>query len=403
MSILRDRIEVLSRCYCFSSGGSSSPPASDPVASAAAYANAETAEKALEFNQTAYTNDTKPRQEKMDKLVEAIGNQQIYVGNQNAVHADAQWNAYKNIFAPLEHQVVNDATSIDSKGELARASGEAAAGVQAQFDNAAGQRRRAQVAMGINPNSGRALAADSEAQLGLAAAKAGAANNARLVARDRGITLRAGAANFGRNMPNTAANAYGIALTSGNSAVGNQGAAAAAANAGVGQMNQGYNTSINGNNSAGSILNQQYGNQIAGWSAQQQAGAASSAGIGQMVGQLGAAYMSMPVASSKKIKHHKRPINHGETLDKVKGTTVEAWKYKDGEGDGGEHVGPYAEDVREKFGDKAAPGGKAIDVISMMGITLSAVKGLAKQVDKIDSKVARLAAKRGVRGAQHGV
>ena len=76
----------------------------------------------------------------------------------------------------------------------------------------------------------------------------------------------------------------------------------------------------------------------------------------------------------------------------MKDLPVESWKYKKGVADEGEHVGAYAEDVQKSFGDKAAPGGKAIDMISMHGITLSAVKGLSKQVEKLENKVANIVA-----------
>ena len=269
-------------CY-LDLGGGGSAPAPDPAIGAAAQQNAEVAREALDFNRQVYA-DNQPRQAASDALATRVVNDQLAISQQNQTQAADQWNRFQTIFAPVENQTVADATNIDSAGELARASGEAAAGVQTQFDNAAGQRIRSQAAMGINPNSGRAMAMDSEAQLGLAASKAGASNNARLVARDRGIALRAGVANFGRNMPNTAANAYSTAITGGNSAMNNQNSTMATANSNAGQMNQGFNTSINGTNSAGSMLNQQYGNQLNAWGQQQQADAASSAGVGSIVG-----------------------------------------------------------------------------------------------------------------------
>ena len=79
----------------------------------------------------------------------------------------------------------------------------------------------------------------------------------------------------------------------------------------------------------------------------------------------------------------------------MKNLPVEKWKYKEGEGDGGEHIGPYAEDVQKSMGDRVAPGGKVIDMISMMGVNLAATKALAKQVESLQSKMA----KRGVRGS----
>ena len=375
-------------------GGGGSAPAADPLIGQAALKNSQVAQEALDWYKNTYETDLKPRQAATDALTSRVVNDQLDTSAINKQRGTEQWDRFVSVFQPVEDQTVADATNIDSAGELARASGEAAAGVQTQFDNAAGQRARSQAAMGINPNSGRAMAMDSEAQLGLAASNAGASNNARLVARDRGIALRAGVANFGRNMPNTAANAYGLAMNA------NQGATGANAGANAGALNnanfagQGFNTAIQGNNSAGNIMANQYGQQVSAYNAQQAADGASSAGIGNMIGTVGAAAMPYLMAmSSKKIKENKKPVDDGETLDKVKDLPVDAWKYKDGVADGGEHIGAYAEDVNKKFGDKAAPGGKAIDMISMHGITLSAVKGLAKQVGKLENKVEKIAAR----------
>ena len=375
--------------------GGDDAPAPDPAIGDAAKQNAAIGREALAFNKQVY-EENKPRQAKSDELATKVVQDQLDISKQNQVQATDQWDRFKKLFAPVEEQTVADATKIDSTDELDRAAGAASGAVQTQFDNAAAQRARNQAAMGINPNSGRAMAMDRTAQLGLAAAKADAANNARLVARDRGIALRAGVANFGRNMPNTAANAYGTAITGGNSAMGNQNSTMATSNANAGQMNQGFNTAINGGSSAMQGLNQQYGNQINAWNAEQQRIATSSAGLGNMVGMLGSAYMKMP--SSKEVKNKTGSINDEDTLKKVIDLPVDSWKYKDGVEDEGEHIGAYAEDVQEKFGDKAAPGGKMIDMISMHGITLSAVKGLSKQVDKLEKKVASVAA-RGIRGA----
>lgn len=373
--------------------GGDDAPAPDPAVGEAAKQNAAVARESLAFNKKVY-EENKPRQAKSDELATKVVQDQLDISKQNQTQAADQWDRFKKLFAPVEEQTVADATKIDSTDELDRAAGAASGAVQAQFDNAAAQRARNQAAMGINPNSGRAMAMDRTAQLGLAAAKADAANNARLVARDRGIALRAGVANFGRNMPNTAANAYGTAITGGNSAMGNQNSTMATSNANAGQMNQGFNTAINGGSSAMQGLNQQYGNQINAWNAEQQRSAASSAGFGNMVGMLGSAY----IRSSKEVKNKTGSVNDEDTLNKVIDLPVDSWKYKDGVEDEGEHIGAYAEDVREKFGDKAAPGGKMIDMISMHGITLSAVKGLSKQVDKLEKKVASVAA-RGIRGA----
>lgn len=372
---------------------SPSAPAPDPNIGVAAQQNAEVAKDALAFNKQVY-EENKPRQAESDLIAKKVVGQQLESGAQNLAQAQDQWARFKTLFAPVEEQMVKDATTIDTPTEQERAAGEAGAQVEKSYQNVEGQQARNLASMGINPNSGRALAVRNSTGLTKAADTANAMTNARQIVKDKGITLRAGVANFGRNMPNTAAGAYGLTLNAGNSAVGNQNSTMANANANAAQMNQGFGTAIQGNTAAGQILNSQYGNQINAWNAQQQADAASSAGFGSMVGQLGAAY----IGSSKKIKTSKQPIEDAEILSEVKTLPVEKWRYKKGIADEGEHVGAYAEDVQTRFGDKAAPGGKVIDLISMQGITLSAVKGLSKQVDKLESKVARIAAS-GVRRA----
>lgn len=396
LEALRSGCELHAACVLhFDLGGGSSAPAPDPNIGIAAANNSAISKEALDFNKQIY-EENKPRQARSDAIAERVVNDQLDISKQNQAQAADQWSRFKTLFAPVEEQTIRDATTIDSAAEMERAAGDAASGVQTQFDNAAGQRRRYQLAMGVNPNSGRAMALDSEGQLGLAAAKAGAATNARLLARDRGIALRAGVANFGRNMPNTAANAYGIATAGGSNAVGNQNSTLATANANAAQMNQGFGTAINGYNSAGSILNQQYGNQLNAWNAQNQADALGSAGLGGLIGQVGM-MSSKPwwAGSSKKIKTNKQPVEDAEILDEVKNLPVEEWDYKAGEGDGGRHIGSYAEDVQRKFGNEAAPGGKMVDLISMNGIALSSVKGLSRQVDRLEAKVQKLSAARG--------
>jgi hypothetical protein len=58
-------------------------------------------------------------------------------------------------------------------------------------------------------------------------------------------------------------------------------------------MTQGFSGAIGANNSAGSMLNNLYGNQLSAWGQQQQANATSSAGIGQMIGTGIGAYAAL--------------------------------------------------------------------------------------------------------------
>ena len=128
---------------------------------------------------------------------------------------------------------------------------------------------------------------------------------------------------------------------------------------------QGFNTAIQGNNSAGSIYGQvaQLENQDSGiWGA-----------LGGVAGQFaGSAAGSAKMASflsDKNAKKSIKPVSDTVALKAVKATPVSSWRYKDGQGDGGAHVGPMAQNVRKTMGETAAPGGKQIDLISMNGIS----------------------------------
>lgn len=377
-------------CY-LDMGGGGSAPAPDPAIGAAAQQNSDVAREALAFNKQVY-EENKPRQAKSDVLAEQVVADQLSISQQNQAQAVDQWNRFQTLFAPVENQMVKDAMTIDTPAEQERAAGDAGTQVVKSYDAAQKQNSRNLASMGINPNSGRALAANSTVGAMKAADEASAMNNARQIVRDKGITLRAGAANFGRNMPNTAANSYGLTLNAGNNAMSNQNSTMATSNANAGQMNQGFGTSINGNNSAMQGLNQQYSNQINAWDAGNKNDQAAFGNTMKTVG------MAAALFSSKKIKENKKPVDDADTIEKVKDLPVDSWKYKQGIADEREHIGAYAEDVQKSFGDKAAPGGKVIDLISMNGITLSAVKGLSKQVDKLEKKVANIA-DRGIRRA----
>ena len=267
-----------------------------------------------------------------------------------------------------------DESMKDPAEEAERMASDAGAGVDQQYAIGRENRSREMAAMGINPNSGRWEASAQGSLDSQAASKSDAMNKGRTAGMQLSWAKRMDASNLGRNLPSNQATSAGLAIQAGNSAVNNASAGGINARADAGQMNQGYD----------SYVNTQFGlskNAAASAKVQQESDDAMWGAVGQGVGMY-AAY-----ASSKKIKTNKQPINEAEMLAEIKALPVEKWDYKKGEGDGGEHIGPYAEDVNSKFGNKAAPGGKAIDVVSMMGINIAATKALAKQVDKIERKI----------------
>lgn len=64
-----------------------------------------------------------------------------------------------------------------------------------------------------------------------------------------------------------------------------------------------------------------------------------------------------------------------------KKTKLYNWVYQKGKGDQQPHSGPMAQEVNKNFGEEAAPGGKAIDLQSMNGAAMAAIKYLGEKVD----------------------
>lgn len=272
--------------------------------------------------------------------------------------ADEDRSRYKSVFQPLQDQFIVEAQNYASPERMASAANEAGADVTLAARQAAEQRQRQQMAVGVNPASGRAINANTKAGTDAALAMAGARNLARRNVEQQGQAMKANAINMGN----------GLAVNPGTS----MGLSNGAAQAGFSGAQQGYGQQA-------SILGQQYNQQMQAWQAQQ----AGIGGLGNALGTLAGAFM---FGSSKDIKHDKKPV---DALGAVKKMPVEAWTYNKGKGDGKRHIGPYAEDFKKATG---VGDGKSIDAITMMGVTMGAVKQLADKVDALGAAPRRMAA-----------
>ena len=268
----------------------SKAPKPDPAIGQAALSNAELAKEqtAVAREQLAWE---KQRADRQDPLVEKIVNQQIASGDANTARSDEQWNIYKSLFKPVEERMVSEAMNFDSPERQERMAAQAGADVTRSYNAAQEQNARALGAMGINPNSGRFSGLANETALSQARDTAGAMNKARRDTELQGIALRTGAAQFGRNMPNTGIAADSMALNAGNSAVGNMATNSQVRNANNAAAAQWFGGAMQGNNSAGGLLNNLYGNQLQAYQSQQDMLGGAMSGIGSLVGTLGSAYM----------------------------------------------------------------------------------------------------------------
>ena len=234
-------------------GGSSPAPApAAPDYGPIAASNKESAEIAkqaadadLAFRKQVY-EESKPGQGRLQTLAEQVANAQLgYMGDQSTM-AKEQNAYYGKTFKPLEQMMamqsqggmdMSDADvatlanrlGIDpaqaaemmrvTKGGWENEALRAQTQAQASSNSAYGQGLRALTRAGGDPNR-LANAAAGLAQ-GQTLAQAGAMNQARNSAKAQAIGLTSGAASFGRNMPNTAGQMYGLANQSGTSSVGN--------------------------------------------------------------------------------------------------------------------------------------------------------------------------------------
>ena len=230
--------------------------------------------------------------------------------------------------------------------------------------------------MGVNPNSPRFNATKRNAALRVGADVAGAGTNARRVIKGQQKAGIINAVNVGRGYPGLATNISGTGTGQGNSAVGNVnqsgGGVLAAGNASVPLRSAGISGLVN-----------KYNADVSAYQANDMSG---------LWGTLGAAAGGLAAnpaifASSKKLKTRKKPVNNRAILAKLMGLPVEEWEYKPGVSGNSEagvdHIGPYAEDMKETFG---VGDGKTIHPADQGGIILSALKALNEKVDKLEAR-----------------
>lgn len=291
-----------------------------------------------------------------------------------ADQGDQAYEDYNTYFRPLEQKYAQTAADYNTAGRRDQAANEAQAGVAQQFGTARDSLNEDLASQ----NVGGAAAASLRGSLGVreAMARASAGDAARRSVENTGLSLMSSATNLGRGFPSQGLQAGQAAQASGQGAQGSVAGLSGLTSAGYGQALQGYGVGING-------LLGQYQAQA------QQAG--TNRGIwGDLLGAGLTAYGMY--SSTKTAKTPGEPVKGEVALRGLESLPVESWRYKPGMGDGGEHVGPYAEDVQKRFGDTVAPGGKAIDMVAMGKINAEAIAELARHVATMRKKVAEMEA-----------
>jgi hypothetical protein len=213
--------------------------------------------------------------------------------------------------------------------------------VATEFDRTRQQAAKEMTRYGVDPSTMQALGTAS--LLDEAKARAGAANKARSDVEAQGWSRMADVANLGRNIASSQATQQQIGLSAGNSAADNAYKSAKLQQAEDEMLIQGVGQ------------------------------------IGNYVGNLFATSDKNKKAGTGKM------ANAAKALKEVERTPVhEGWSYKDDPAKK-KHTGPMAQDVKRVSGDKAAPGGKVIDMVSQQGRMMAAVQELSRRVKKLEA------------------
>lgn len=247
----------------------------------------------------------------------------------------------KATFRPVEQGMARAALDYNTEGRRESAAQSAAGEVATEFDRTRQQAAKEMTRYGVDPSTMQALGTAS--LLDEAKARAGAANKARSDVEAQGWSRMADVANLGRNIASSQATQQQIGLNAGNSAADNAYKSAKLQQAEDEMLIQGVGQ------------------------------------IGNYVGNLFATSDKNKKAGTGKM------ANAAKALKEVERTPVhEGWSYKDDPAKK-KHTGPMAQDVKRVSGDKAAPGGKVIDLVSQQGRMMAAVQELSRRVKKLEA------------------
>lgn len=348
--------------------GSKSTPA-PPDYSSLANASEESARIMSELGNR-QLDFSKQQYQDMLPFMQGIANDQRSAMQQQMGQAKEYYDYQMGTFRPVEQKMVADALAFNTDAKREELAQQAAADAGLAFEQTRAGNERAMASMGVNPNSGRFAGQQRASELGLAANKANAMTSTRRQAEQLGQARLVDAVGLGRNLAGASQGAYGSAMNAGNSAGNNMQQPGQNYLAGMGQgastIGQGQQMYLGGLGNALSGQANMYNNaqnQPNPW--MQMAGM----GLGMFM-------------SSKQLKTKTGEVDAQAVSRDVATIPVDRWQYKPGAGDGGAHVGPYAEDMAKR--GAATPDGKAIDVISALGLNLAAVKGLSQRLNKLE-------------------
>lgn len=351
------------------------------AANTAAAATAELSREQLDWAKQIYAETAPDRAASIARANE-VSDAQLAAMRQSTEIAADNYAYQTGTFRPLEQALVAETAAYDSPERRAAEVAQATAGVEAQLSAQRQATVQDNMRRGVNPSSMKMQALQGTMDIQAAKAKAGAASAASDKVEQVGYARKMDAVSLGRNLATDRANATNAALAQGNSASANGQVSGNVTAQGANIMQTGFSGATQAMTSAGN----QYTNI---------AGAAPKDDTMSTLGSL--AGTAMLAFSDVNMKENIKPVDGAEALAAVQETPVSSWAYKAGtmgasEGGTEKKVGPMAQDLNANMGEDVAPGGKKVDLVSMNGVLMAAVKQLAKKVDGIAANAGTMAA-----------
>jgi hypothetical protein len=287
----------------------------------------------------------------------------------------------KTVFQPLEDSIVADAGNFDTAGRRVQAVNEATADVESAFGRAQDDLGRTLARNNVSAGGGRSQSLMQDAALKKATAIAGATTGAVKNVEQQGYARKMDAVGLGKGIVGNQATMQQIAQQGGAQAVAASGAAINASQSGAGLMQTGFSGAQTGLSNAGSLYGQAA--KVQSYADQKKMDGINT--LGSAAGYL--------LSDEDKKKGTGKRADTKKALAKVVKTPVDdGWEYDEAKGapagsGGTKRTGPMAQRVRKTMGDDVAPGGKAIDLVSMNGNLMAGMQELAKRMAKLEKKV----------------
>jgi len=273
--------------------------------------------------------------------------------------ADEEYGRRRDVFRPIEDQQVMEAMQAGGAADQERQAAMALGDVRVATDRSARDAEMRMQSFGIDPTSGRYQGQMRATDVNNSMIEAFAANKARTAAEQLGWAKRMDALALGSGQFGNQATSTGLALNAGNAALAAGQGNVNNAMGMSGAYNNAIGTSMSGWNQVGALGVGKYNADVNAYRAQTAADSQSSAGFGNLVGTLGAAWLKSDI----RVKDNVERLGTFAPL----GIGVYAFEYKDEFKDKfghGQRIGFMADEVEAVMPDAVrtdADGYKAVN------------------------------------------